>query len=176
MNPDKKMFRLYIYHLGQDDPKKCTAIKLKKFGLANVQNRMNILPYGSISLNPFADKALSREDSEIAAKHGITALDCSWELADDVFTKLEKRRKMQPRALPFLVAANPTNYGKPFKLSTIEALAAALYILGSVQQAEGLLNLYKWGPNFLKLNREPLESYSNAVTSQEIVEIQKDFI
>jgi len=144
--------------------------------MATVQRKMNNLPYGSISLNPFADKALSKEDLDTAVKHGITALDCSWQLADDVFDKLERRRKMRPRALPFLVAANPTNYGKPFKLSTLEALAAALFILGSVQRAEELLALYKWGPNFLTLNREPLEAYSKAYTSQEIVKLQEDFV
>ena len=48
-----------------------------------------------------------------------------------------------PRALPFLVASNPVNYGKPFKLTSLEAFSAALFILGEVEYAKELLNIYK---------------------------------
>jgi pre-rRNA-processing protein TSR3 len=167
---------LHIYHLSQDDPKKCTALKLKKFERATIYNKLNKLPYGSVLLNPTAVKAFSTEDLARVKQFGILALDCSWEQAEEMFDRIELRKRMESRALPFLVAANPTNYGKPFKLSTIEAFASALYIIGAIEQAERILKLYKWGPNFLKLNKEPLEAYANAKSSIEIVEIQKDFI
>jgi pre-rRNA-processing protein TSR3 len=176
MDSEKTDFKLHVYHLGQDDPKKCTANKLKKFELANIIRRMNLIPYGSIVLNPYADKAFSAEDYHLVKTHGILVLDCSWERAEEVFGLVEVRKKTNSRALPFLVAANPTNFGKPFKLSTLEAFASALYILGARNQADRLLKLYKWGPNFIKLNAEPLEAYSKARNSEEVVEAQNDFV
>ena len=80
------------------------------------------------------------------------------------------------RALPFVVAVNPVNYGKPFKLTTLEAFAAALYILGEVDHAKEILQIYKWGPHFIELNKQPLEDYRNAVTSEEIVELMQQYM
>jgi pre-rRNA-processing protein TSR3 len=80
------------------------------------------------------------------------------------------------RCLPYLVAANPVNYGVPTKLSTVEALAAALYITSFREQAEEILSKFKWGPQFITLNKELLEGYSQAKNSAEVVKIQKDYL
>ncbi len=77
--------------------------------------------------------------------------------------------------MPFLVAANPVNYGRPQVLSSVEALAAALVILGEGDQAQALLAKFKWGPTFLTLNAEPLRAYRDASNSRQVVLAQADF-
>jgi pre-rRNA-processing protein TSR3 len=165
---------LLVYHANEDDPKKCSAKKLHKFGYVHLESSMNKLPRKALLLNPFAEKSLSKEDMPVAMQTGLLAVDCSWKNAENAFSVLEKTQVS--RALPFVVAANPVNYGKPFKLTTLEAFAAALYILGEIDHAQELLRLYKWGPHFVELNREPLEEYRQAENSTEIIRIMKTYI
>ncbi|MBN1860364.1 MAG: DUF367 family protein, partial [Candidatus Thermoplasmatota archaeon] len=160
-----KPIRLVVYHTNEDDPKKCTAKKLHRFGYAVLVKSQRRLPYHAVLLNPFAQKSLSQEDLRSALEHGLVALDCSWKHVEQTFQTLEGT--MTSRALPFLLAANPVNYGKPYQLSTLEAFSAALYILGEVAQAREILRIYTWGLRFLELNQEPLEEYRLASTSAE---------
>lgn len=166
--------RLMVYHTNEDDPKKCTARKLHRFGYAVLERNRRRLPSHAVLLHPFAEKSLSREDQLDATQYGVVALDCSWKTAEEMFQALQTT--MVPRALPFLLAANPVNYGKPYQLSTLEAFSAALYILGEVSQAEEILRIYTWGHRFLELNKEPLEEYRHAATSAEIIQIMKKYI
>lgn len=166
------MIPLHFYHADQCDPKKCTGKKLSRFDLAKLHKNPATLPKGSILLDPLAPQALSPADD---AGKGIVVLDCSWEYVERVFPKIQKLM-MKHRALPFLLAANAVNFGRPFKLSTVEAFASALYILGEKEQASIILNKFKWGEVFLELNNEPLERYSKAKDSTEVVLIQSDYI
>ncbi|NLI62670.1 MAG: DUF367 family protein [Methanosarcinaceae archaeon] len=164
--------RLYLYYANQCNPKKCTGKRLSKFNLVNLYEEIKKTPQYSILLDPTAEKAVSKEDN---TENGIVVLDCTWTHAEETFPLLYQK-KLQRRALPFLVAANPVNFGRPFQLTSAEAFAAALYIYGKKEQAEEIMSKFNWGYVFLKMNEEPLEEYSNAKNSKEIVEIQSYYL
>ena len=165
--------QLYAYDTGQCDPKRCTARKLARAGLIRSVNKMRMIPYKTILLVPTVSIALSPADRESTSS--ITVFDCSWKeisTFETIFMKLRRRK----RALPYLIASNPTNYGKPFILSSAEAFAAALFILGEREQSRAILSKFKWGDEFLRLNEGMLLAYSRARDSKEVVEMQKRFM
>lgn len=168
-----KPITVTVYHAKQCDPKKCSTLKLKRHNLVYTVHSVREMPRGSILLNPFSPKAFSPADKKRIEKRGLSALDCSWVHAKAVFSS---SASWISRCLPYLVAANPVNFGVPTKLSTVEALAAALYIAGFRKQGEGFLSKFKWGPQFVTLNRELLDGYAKAKDSAGIVEFQQQFI
>ena len=168
----EKSLRLTIYHANQCDPKRCTGLKLKRHGLARVVTSIKFLPRRAIVLNPFGEIAFSPADRQRIQNFGLAALDCSWEHAQKV---LSTHVKGTSRCLPILLAGNPTNYAKATKLSTVEALAGALYIAGFKDEAEKALSIFKWGHTFLELNADLLEEYAGAKDSAEIVKMQSMF-
>lgn len=166
--------RLYVYHARQDDPKKCSARRMQKFGLAAVYETAGKLPSGAILLNPLAMQSISPADA-VHAHKGIVVLDCTWGEVERIFPKLRPKH-FKERALPYLLASNAVNYGRPFVLNSAEAFVAALYILGETKQAREVAGRFKWGETFLALNKEPLEAYASAKDSADVVDIQKEFM
>ncbi|MEM4576752.1 MAG: DUF367 family protein [Candidatus Nezhaarchaeales archaeon] len=152
---EQRGVKIYVLMVEECDPEKCTANKLAKFSLVKPIYRVRDAPRGCIVLNPLAKDCLSFKDRETALKQGILAVDCSWKSAEDFFSKV--KIKGLHRKLPRLIAVNPVNFGNPYVLSTVEALAASLYILGFKDQAKGLLSVFKWGPNFITINEKFLE-------------------
>lgn len=161
--------QLHVRYEGDDDPEKCTARKLARFDLAALHRSDRATPYG-IVLNPHAEQALSPADREKTDR--LVALDCSWESAGEALFSMAGEH----RALPYLVAANPVNFGRPFELTTVEALAAGLAILGEREHAESVLAKFRWGHTFLELNEEPLRRYAACEDSAEVVEVQGEYL
>lgn len=153
--------------LKQDDPKKCTAAKLVKFGLANNVHKTS---NKTLVLDPFAEKTLLNKDKKLI--RSVTGIDCSWSLADKTFVKKFSgiRRKLPP-----LFAGNPVNYSKLNKLTTVEAISAALYILGHQDLSLKMLDKFKWGHTFYELNKELLDEYSKLESENKINSILLDF-
>ncbi len=161
--------RITIYHAAQDDPKKNTALRLERRGLARTVSKIRFLPKRAIVLNPFGEIAFSPADRDRVAKFGLVALDCSWEHAQKV---LGRHVRGTSRCLPILIASNPVNFGKLTKLTTAEAIAAALYIAGFMAESKQLLSNFTWGHTFFELNGMLLDNYVTAKDSTEIVEMQ----
>lgn len=164
--------RLYIVMEREDDPRRCTAARMIRFGEAR-ETSAGRAPRGAIVLDPSAEKSISAEDREAALRFGLLALDCSWNRLTE-FPRV--RSGLRHRALPFVIPTNPTNFGKAQRLSTAEAFAAALYILGERGQAAGIMARYKWGPSFIPMNRAALDLYAAARDSSEVVRIQNELL
>jgi len=159
--------KIHVLMFYQDDPKKCTAAKIVKFGLA--KNIKKIGKKGLI-LDPFSTKTLLPKDK--SSINSIVGIDCSWNLTDQAFFKKFNGIK---RKLPPLLAGNPVNYSKLNKLTTVEALSASLFILGFKEQCLELLDKFKWGHTFYELNQNLLDEYSQLENEDQIESILKDF-
>ena len=165
------MIPVIVYDECQCDPKKCTAKRMLKFGLAKEAKTLGAIPSGSVVLSPFSDRALSPADAGHARK-GLVVMDLTWTNIDQ-FPRL---RRVEERALPYLLASNPINWGRPMELNSAEAVMAALYILGEKEQARSFLGRFNWAPEFMRLNGNMLEDYSNARDSAEVVRIQNEYV
>ncbi|MDD2788133.1 DUF367 family protein [Methanoculleus sp.] len=159
------MIPLYAYRDNTCDPRKCTMKKLAQRGMVRIVTAVAKIPRSTLLLDPTAEQAVSPADRHLPS---ITALDCSWEVLDTGAVASWRNR----RALPYLVAANPVNFGRPLRLTSVEAMAATLYILGEKEQAHDLLAAFGWGLRFLEVNADPLEDYAGAKDSAEVVALQ----
>ena len=164
------MKRAFVFLLNQDDPKKCTALKMIRFGI--------IMPTKTIQrntlvLNPFANEVVSKNDSILV--DSVCVIDCSWNKAHTVLANHKYLRKGIARRIPALLAGNPVNYARLGKLSSVESLSACYYILGEKSFALSLLDKFKWGHTFLDLNHDALEEYSAAENTREVMKIESEY-
>ena len=167
---------LHIIHLDQDDPKKCTARKMSKYDSAILHHSVNKSPKRGFLLNPRSTDILGPDDSRlINLGASIVALDCSWKQIDTSLDTIEKKTSLGSKTLPLVLAANEVSWGKPGRLSTVEAFAVSLYVLGREKQARKILEPFRFGEQFFDLNKEPLNAYSLAKSNEELRKIQWDF-
>lgn len=156
----------------QCDSKKCTGRKLAR--LSALRELRVSQGWAGLILSPSGKQAASFADHSIVASYGIAVVDCSWAKLDEVpFSKIKGKHE---RLLPFLVAANPVNYGKPLKLSCVEAIAATMVLTGFYHEAEAILGKFKWGHTFLKINAELFGRYASCRTPAEVVAAQNEWL
>ncbi|KAH8929681.1 DUF367-domain-containing protein [Atractiella rhizophila] len=154
------------------DPKRCSGKKLSRLGLVGELHVGRKFP--GLVLSPEGKQAVSPADREILLQRGLAVVECSWARLEEVpFAKI---RSPNERLLPYLVATNPVNYGKPYKLNCVEAFAAALYITGCDEVADELLSKFSWGHSFMQINRLLIERYQKCKDSSDIIRVQEEYL
>ncbi|XP_041976093.1 18S rRNA aminocarboxypropyltransferase [Aricia agestis] len=165
-------FNVSMWDLNHCDPKKCSGRKLLRHNL--IKNLKLGQRFQGLVLSPVGTQSVSPDDKDIIEKFGLAVIDCSWAKIDE--TPFGRMKSPHPRLLPFLVAANPINYGKPYQLSCVEALAAAMYITGHKREAKFYLSKFSWGHSFLELNSDILITYAGCTDSKSVIEAQNKFL
>jgi pre-rRNA-processing protein TSR3 len=159
--------KLRVWDFAQCDPKRCTGARLARKG---VFQRMPLQQsFRGIVLSPEATIAVSPADTAILEQAGMSLIDCSWARLQEIPLAQRMKSGVHARLLPFLVAANTVNYGRPFRLTCAEACAATLYICGKPHAAKAVLRDFSWGDEFFHLNQSVLDLYSSCTTAQQVV-------
>ncbi|TPX18123.1 uncharacterized protein E0L32_002632 [Thyridium curvatum] len=149
-------FKAACWDLGHCDPKRCSGKKLLKLGLMrdlHVGQRHN-----GVIITPNGKHVLSPADSDLLDQYGAAVVECSWARTKEI--QWSKVGGKCERLLPYLVAANTVNYGKPWRLNCVEALAAAFYICGHPDWARDILAPFSYGEAFLEINSSLLKKYA----------------
>jgi pre-rRNA-processing protein TSR3 len=147
-NLESAVPNLYCLHFNECDKKKCTSLKLARLNLIKIISNIKGRSLSAIVLNPFSKVELKASDRDIILKYGLIVVDCSWKR---IFN-LKNIDYKNSRTLPPLIAANSVNYGKWEKLSSVEALAAALYITNFIEYGDLILSKFVWGKEFKTIN------------------------
>ncbi|PSR76269.1 hypothetical protein PHLCEN_2v8563 [Hermanssonia centrifuga] len=154
------------------DPRRCSGKRLARAGL--IQDLRVGQRFRGIVVSPKGKLVVSPSDREIVETHGLAVVECSWARLDEVpFGKIASPHE---RLLPYLIATNPVNYGKPWRLNCVEALAAAFYITGFDSYAERLLAAFGWGHSFWEVNRQFIVQYKTCNTAEEVSAMQEKIL
>lgn len=83
-----------------------------------------------------------------------------------------RTKHLSPRSdvftVPYLLPANPVNYGRPWRLNCVEALAACFAICGHHEWAEEILSTFSYGQAFLDINAGVLKRYAACTSEEEV--------
>ncbi|KAG2236201.1 hypothetical protein INT48_003820 [Thamnidium elegans] len=154
------------------DPKRCSGVKLARTDMLKTLKLSQ--RFRGIVASPIGEKVVSPADRKIVELYGVGVVDCSWARVDEVpFSKI---KGPTDRLLPYLVATNPVNYGKPWKLNCVEALAAIFYVTGFPEHGEALLGKFKWGHAFKKVNGGLLSRYAKCKDATEVLAVQNEYL
>ncbi|CAA9990993.1 ribosome biogenesis protein TSR3, putative [Plasmodium knowlesi strain H] len=168
--PGGSEIKLFMFDYNECQNQKCSCKKLYRF--KKIKKAPMNKKFKGIVLTPFCDKFFSTNDKGTMEKFGLSVIDCSWKSLD----LLKKSKFANQRKLPYIIAVNSINYGKPYKLSCLESLAFCLYVCGYNKQCTDILNIYKWSSSFVSLNGELLDMYKLCNTHEEVKNAEDEFI
>ncbi|KAI0905717.1 hypothetical protein F4823DRAFT_119485 [Ustulina deusta] len=165
-------FKAACWDLNHCDPKRCSGKKLMRLGLMrdlHLGQRHN-----GVIITPNGKHTLSPADRELMDQYGAAVVECSWARTQEV--QWNKVGGKCERLLPYLVAANTVNYGKPYRLNCVEALAASFYICGHPDWAEQALCPFNYGESFLAINSKLLKKYATCEDEDAIKKTEKEWL
>ncbi|EGD91153.1 hypothetical protein H112_00952 [Trichophyton rubrum D6] len=165
-------FQAACWDLGHCDPKKCSGKRLMQLGYMRDLGIGHKFP--GVVISPNAKQTLSPADKPLLERYGAAVVECSWVRVSEVpWSKIGGKTE---RLLPYLVAANTVNYGKPWRLNCVEALAATFMICGHEDWAEEVLQHFRYGQPFLEINSQLFKRYAACETEADIKAAEKNWL
>ena len=168
----KPPFKAACWDLEHCDPKRCSGKRLMHFGL---MRELSIgQKFSGVVVSPNAKCLISPMDAPLLEQYGAAVVECSWVRIKEVpWTKLGGKCE---RLLPYLVAANSVNYGRPWRLNCAEALAATFYICGHEEWAHEVLAHFSYGEPFLEINGQLLKRYAACKDEEDVKQTEKAWL
>lgn len=124
--------------------------------------------------SPKAKTVVSPADRELLEQYGAAVVECSWVRVEEIpWSRIGGKCE---RLLPYLVAANPVNYGRPWRLNCVEALAACFAICGHLDWAEVALQHFSYGKPFLEINSQLLKRYAACENEEQIKKAEETWL
>ena len=130
--------------------------------------------FSGVVVSSNAKKVVSPADRELLEQYGAAVVECSWVRIKEVpWSKVGGKCE---RLLPYLVAANSVNYGRPWRLNCVEALAACFFICGHEDWAHEVLAHFSYGEPFLDINSQLLKRYAACKDEEEIKKAEETWL
>lgn len=165
-------FKAAAWDLNHCDAKRCSGKRLMRLGL---MRELHVgQKHAGVVISPKAKTLISPADKPILEQYGAAVVEASWKRIEEV--PWNRIGGVNARILPYLVAANPTNYGRPWRLNCVEALAACFVICGRRDWAEEVLATFSYGDAFLEINDAVLEKYAACKDEEEVKKAEAEWL
>lgn len=172
INSSRPPYKAACWDLGHCDAKRCSGKRLMRLGL---MRELHVgQKHAGVVVSPNAKILCSPADKGLLEQYGAAVVEASWNRISEVpFSRIGGPNL---RLLPYLIAANPTNYGRPWRLNCVEALAACFYICGRSDWAESVLSTFSYGQAFLDINEGVLKRYAACQNEEEVKKAEEAWL